>query len=140
MTQENNTLTVKCGMEGSFQPAGHAEFCSPKSADLNRCTGKFEEILPKFGKSWWEKGPDLISVLTVLPAAFPAEEKQFLVGCVQQELSKGDLAKRGHREGEGEGVAAEGKKEFENGRDVEGTDDKKKSADSVSRRGAAGCS
>ncbi|PFH31456.1 SAG-related sequence [Besnoitia besnoiti] len=88
LTEEKNSVTVKCGTAGSFRPENHDQFCLPSSPYLEKCTRKMKEILPKFEASWWDIGDDKTSTLTIPRTAFPAEEQQFLVGCVYVDVSK----------------------------------------------------
>ncbi|PFH36175.1 SAG-related sequence [Besnoitia besnoiti] len=92
MTEENNILSIDCGDAGSFAPAGYTEFCLPDSQALKGCPTKgFSDVFPTFADSWWQKADSrkTANVLTIPKTDFPAEARQFLLGCVPKDSSSG---------------------------------------------------
>ncbi|PFH37043.1 SAG-related sequence [Besnoitia besnoiti] len=91
MTEENNTLTIKCGKDGNIKPAtegGH--YCEDEK--LSQCEKSYKDILPSFDSSWWTKEGDAPATetltLTIPKEEFPAEEQKFYVGCSPGEGDK----------------------------------------------------
>ncbi|KYF41182.1 SAG-related sequence SRS12D [Toxoplasma gondii TgCatPRC2] len=83
MSEENNTLTVDCGKDGSMQPTDYTtQYCAPDGGKLEECTEKYSDILDGFDSKWWTKTDDSTSATLTIPKTnFPTEEKLFLVGC-----------------------------------------------------------
>ncbi|KFG34450.1 SAG-related sequence SRS12D [Toxoplasma gondii FOU] len=83
MSEEKNTLTVDCGIDGSMQPTDYTtQYCAPDGGKLEECTEKYSDILDEFDSKWWTKTDDSTSATLTIPKTnFPTEEKLFLVGC-----------------------------------------------------------
>nr|PIM03892.1 SAG-related sequence SRS12B [Toxoplasma gondii COUG] len=84
MSPEKNTLTIKCGSEGSLIPTSYAtEYCDPHGEE-GKCTQKnFKDIFPMFAESWWNKEDEKgTATLTIPESDFPESEQQFRVDCV----------------------------------------------------------
>ncbi|PFH35627.1 SAG-related sequence [Besnoitia besnoiti] len=80
MTQEQNTLTVVCGTEGTIHPEKYSSvFCEKEDQEL--CTKSYSEILPKLNEEWWTEETDKSVKLTIPSTDFPAKDQSFYVGC-----------------------------------------------------------
>ncbi|KFG55027.1 SAG-related sequence SRS40D [Toxoplasma gondii FOU] len=89
MSPEKNTLTIKCGSEGSLIPTSYAtEYCDPHGEE-GKCTQKnFKDIFPMFAESWWKKEDEKgTATLTIPETGFPESEHQFRIGCALKESS-----------------------------------------------------
>ncbi|KEP67416.1 UNVERIFIED_CONTAM: SAG-related sequence SRS40D [Hammondia hammondi] len=89
MSPEKNTLTIKCGSEGSLIPTSYAtDYCDPHGEE-GKCTPKkFKEIFPTFAESWWKKADEKgTATLTIPETGFPESEHQFRIGCTLKESS-----------------------------------------------------
>ncbi|PFH37041.1 SAG-related sequence [Besnoitia besnoiti] len=84
MTEENNTLTIKCGKDGNIKPANYQDrYCEDEK--LSPCSRSYKDILPRFDSSWWTKEGEAPAAetltLTIPKEEFPAEEQKIYVGC-----------------------------------------------------------
>ncbi|PFH35654.1 SAG-related sequence [Besnoitia besnoiti] len=80
MTQEQNTLKVVCGTQGSIHPLDYkTHFCEKE--EMNACSKSYVDILPKFDEKWWTEEENKSVTLTIPSADFPTEDKSFYVGC-----------------------------------------------------------
>ncbi|PFH35624.1 SAG-related sequence [Besnoitia besnoiti] len=91
MTQEQNSLTLLCGKEGSIEPSEYTtKYC--ETDGLKECTKPYSEILPKFSEAWWTtvEGKDNSAKLAIPSTDFPTEDKSFYLGCTPAETNNAE--------------------------------------------------
>ncbi|PFH37044.1 SAG-related sequence [Besnoitia besnoiti] len=104
MTEENNTLTIVCGKDGTIKPpTDERHYCEDKN--LEKCGKSYKDILPRFDSSWWTKeGESRASVKLTIPRGdFPAEEQTFYVGCAPSSKEQSQKVSNASDAEEGDG-------------------------------------
>ncbi|PFH35657.1 SAG-related sequence [Besnoitia besnoiti] len=81
ITQDQNSLTILCGQEGSIQPTEYAtKYC--EADGLKDCSKSYTEILPAFDEKWTPlQGTDNSAKLAIPASEFPSGDKSFYIGC-----------------------------------------------------------
>ncbi|PFH37052.1 SAG-related sequence [Besnoitia besnoiti] len=108
ITEEKSTLTIECGNDGSIVPTSYGTvYCG--SDDLTSCEKSYSDILPNYAKTWWkEEGVQRdVATLTIPKQNFPAEDKQFYIGCSPMSVEGASKAS-GIAKGESERPAVPG--------------------------------
>ncbi|PFH37036.1 SAG-related sequence [Besnoitia besnoiti] len=105
MTEENNTLTIKCGKDGTIQPANYKDrYCEDEK--LSPCSRSYKDILPRFDSPWWTKEGETaapVLKLTVPREDFPVEDQTFYVGCTTNAKNVAEKASGDSGAGDEEG-------------------------------------
>ncbi|KFG58762.1 SAG-related sequence protein SRS15A [Toxoplasma gondii RUB] len=84
MTTEKNSVTLRCGSEGSLNPQAYTtKYCDPQES-ASSCTQKdFADILPTIEEKWWTKDTETNSVTLTIPVPdFSQSEQQFRLQCI----------------------------------------------------------
>ncbi|KFH03902.1 SAG-related sequence protein SRS15A [Toxoplasma gondii VAND] len=86
MTTEKNSVTLRCGSEGSLNPPAYTtKYCDPQES-ASSCTQKdFADILPTIAENWWTKDTKTNSVTLTIPVPdFSQSEQQFRLQCIRK--------------------------------------------------------
>ncbi|KFG43436.1 SAG-related sequence protein SRS15A [Toxoplasma gondii FOU] len=86
MTTEKNSVTLRCGSEGSLNPPAYTtKYCDPQES-ASSCTQKdVADILPTTAESWWTKDTETNSVTLTIPVPdFSQSEQQFRLQCIHK--------------------------------------------------------
>ncbi|KFH03925.1 SAG-related sequence protein SRS15A [Toxoplasma gondii VAND] len=86
MTTEKNSVTLRCGSEGSLNPPAYTtKYCDPQES-ASSCTQKdFADILPTIAENWWTKDTKTNSVTLTIPVPdFSQSEQQFRLQCIHK--------------------------------------------------------
>ncbi|PFH37049.1 SAG-related sequence [Besnoitia besnoiti] len=79
MTQERNTLTLDCGVEGSVAPPMYET--NNCEGMLKPCKGNSDGMFPEYARTLWTRKPKEPAIFTIPTENFPQTDTKFFIGC-----------------------------------------------------------